>query len=512
MPLRPVSYTSLYRLYEYSDVLRPIVVTLKNEIFRTGLTAQPKFAVRCGGCGKEFQSEPEPENYVCAQCGSPDLERPNPVEEREIEAWLRRMNLNGQSLREIGKECEKDTEIVDDAWIVCIKQYVSTPDGYPGGAVPVEFLRVDPRNIRLVVDKRGKLGGKFWVCLRHRSRARTTYGNGKCSECGAPLHDVHYVSYKNEGDTEPDRYYVRGEVLHWSKYDPSLTYGSPPLITLWQAAQTLGSMGKYVHVMFQGQRVPRRFIWVVTKNRQGLDEWWAKQEKQLAEDPGHTPIIGVEPGESKEGMVGVVDAMDSLRDLQFLDHKKDLRERISAFYGVSNVFQADVSAAGGLSNESRQIMVTDRAVEFGRGIFKDKVFPWICNQMGWTDFIIDFDNIDERDELTRLNLQAKRIANMNQMVAAGFSADMRADGSFVYSGAGERVRAKEPGAAEAPHLSSMAPPETQHEELELKACHKCGKALVREDIGAALGFRDDGKLIPAVWCRECSKGLEVKAV
>ncbi len=464
IPIRPVSQTAMYSLYGNSDVLRPIINTLRNEIFRVGLTPRARFAVKCQDCKTEYQSKVE----ACENCGSDRLRKPNWLEEQKMKAWLRSVNANEQSLREVCKECEKDTEVVDDAYIVCIRQYASNGENMLVAAK--EFIRADPRVMRLSVDKRGEMGGSKWICLEHRDQPQTE--KGSCPRCGKALHSVHYVSYKSEGDGEPDRYFLKDEVLHWSKYDPSLTYGTPPLITLWQAGQTLKNMGNYANIIFQGQRVPRRFIWMITKNRAAFKTWWDEQKKEMDRDQGHVPIVAIEPREGakgNEGQIGVIDAMDSLQDLQFLDHKKDLRERISAFYGVSNVFQTDVRVAGGLNNESRQIMVTDRAVEFGRGIYQDKVFPWICKRMGFKDFEIAFEKLDERDEVTRLNLEAKRIANMNGMVAAGFVAHRQADGSFIYEGTGERVRSKEPGAPEVPHMESPKPPETEREESELKS-------------------------------------------
>lgn len=471
-PVRPVTLDAMYGVYEESDVLRPIIITLKNEIFRTGLAAVPRFAAKCMDCETEYQSVPE--SATCENCGSPALRRPDWTEKIEIENLVRQVNGNGQSLKELSKELEKDLDICDDAYLVAPKEYVLDPRGEISSSRTVEYVRGDPRVMRLVVDERGVLGGEYWVCLNCRVEEENYTPEaeaGKCPRCGRRLYDAKYAMLDSEGG-QPRKFYVEGEVLHWSKWDPSLTYGTPPLLTLWQAANTLNKMSEYLNVMFQGQRAPRRFIWVASKNLEGLTAWWKEQLAEVRRDPGYVPIIGVE-GENKTP-VGVVDAMDSLEDLQFLQHKEELRQRLSAFYGVSNVFQADVKVAGGLSNESRQIMVTDRAVEMARTLFREKVFEWICRDQGWSDFIIDFHRLDERDEVTRLGLQAKRIANMNGMVAAGFEAERLPDGSFAYTGTGTRVREKEGTAAggrmgpETPHLEVPEGPPEKEPEVELE--------------------------------------------
>ena len=53
--------------------------------------------------------------------------------------------------------------------------------------------------------------------------------------------------------------------------------------------------------------------------------------------------------------------MDTLEELQYIPIKDDIRQRISSFFGVSNVFMNDVSG-GGLNNEGMQIVVTNRAL------------------------------------------------------------------------------------------------------------------------------------------------------
>ena len=57
--------------------------------------------------------------------------------------------------------------------------------------------------------------------------------------------------------------------------------------------------------------------------------------------------------------------MDTLEEMQYITVRDEMRQRIASFYGVSNVFMMDTGKSGGLNNEGLQVLVTNRAVEFG---------------------------------------------------------------------------------------------------------------------------------------------------
>ena len=74
--------------------------------------------------------------------------------------------------------------------------------------------------------------------------------------------------------------------------------------------------------------------------------------------------------------------MDSIKEMDYIQVKEDLRDRIAAFYGVSKIFMADNSASGGLNNEGMQILVTNRAVEMAQTIWNNYVFPFMTEEFG----------------------------------------------------------------------------------------------------------------------------------
>ena len=78
--------------------------------------------------------------------------------------------------------------------------------------------------------------------------------------------------------------------------------------------------------------------------------------------------------------------MDSLKEMDYVSVKDDLRDRVSAFYGVSKVFMADNTTSGGLNNEGMQILVTNRAVQKAQTVYNNYVFPFLVKQFGITDW------------------------------------------------------------------------------------------------------------------------------
>jgi len=85
--------------------------------------------------------------------------------------------------------------------------------------------------------------------------------------------------------------------------------------------------------------------------------------------------------------------------MQFIEMRNEFRRQIGALYGVMPLFQADVSTSGGLNNEGLQITVTNEAIEDGQAVFNDDYYPWVCDQLGITDYHIELNPHEEQDEI-----------------------------------------------------------------------------------------------------------------
>ena len=141
--------------------------------------------------------------------------------------------------------------------------------------------------------------------------------------------------------------------------------------------------------------------------------------------------MGIE-AENGKGAIEWIKFMDSLKEMDYVAVKEDLRDRIAAFYGVSKIFMADNSASGGLNNEGMQILVTNRAVEMAQNIYNHYVFPFITEQFGITDWDLKLPPSEEEDEIAVLRKRELEIALAASMKNIGFEVDMDEDGQFTF--------------------------------------------------------------------------------
>ena len=124
--------------------------------------------------------------------------------------------------------------------------------------------------------------------------------------------------------------------------------------------------------------------------------------------------------------------MDSLKEMDYVSVKDDLRDRISGFYGVSKVFMSDNSASGGLNNEGMQILVTNRAVEMAQTIWNNYVLPFVTKQFGVTDWELKLPPSEEEDEIAKLRKREIEVNNASSIKNLGFEIDMDDEGRFKY--------------------------------------------------------------------------------
>ena len=124
--------------------------------------------------------------------------------------------------------------------------------------------------------------------------------------------------------------------------------------------------------------------------------------------------------------------MDSLKEMDYVSVKDDLRDRISAFYGVSKVFMADNTTSGGLNNEGMQILVTNRAVQKAQTVYNNYVFPFLVKQFGITDWNLKLPPSEEEDEIAVLRKREIEVNIAASVKNLGFEVDMDEDGQFTF--------------------------------------------------------------------------------
>ncbi|SVD62899.1 uncharacterized protein METZ01_LOCUS415753, partial [marine metagenome] len=262
-----------------------------------------------------------------------------------------------------------------------------------------EIMRGDPTFMRIVADKRGVRGGRYLICPVHRDRTYPySEEDDRCEECNLDLQDVYFINTAGSGKTQ---YYIEGEIVHISKFSPSKLYGRSPVATMWRQAMTLTAMDNFMYLSYQKRRMPRGVLAITTDNIQSTAAFWKGTEEKMERDPHYIPKVGIESATGR-GRVEFVRFMDTLDEMQYGAVRDELRMRIAAFYGVSNIFMMDSGKGGGLNNEGLQILVTNRAVEFGQKLYSRDIFPRLFSEMGITDWEMTLYPNEEEDEVTRL--------------------------------------------------------------------------------------------------------------
>jgi len=424
-----ITIPALYAVSTECLILRTVLSKIRQEMFRRGHYFEKRFHKKCTDCGEEYQHEVQ----VCNVCEGP-VRDPDHDEITYVKWLLNQNNSMDQAFIHILNEVENDLNIVDDAFLILVKEYYIDPESKEVAFFRVkEMIRGDPIFMRIVADKRGVRGGRYKVCRIHRDQVKTHAESDTCEVCGSDLHDVHYVNMAGSGKTQ---YFIEGEVLHLSKYNPSKLYGRSPVNTMWRQAMTLTAMDNYMYTAYQKRRMPKGIISVTTDNLESMKSFWKSVDEKMERDPHYIPKVGIE-SQTGRGGVNWIKFMDTLEEMQYIAVRDEIRNRIAAYFGVSSVFMVDSGKSGGLSNEGMQILVTNRAVEFGQKIYTDVLFPKMLKQMGVHDWKLTLYPNEEEDEITRLRRDEQELNVAQRMTQLGFVADLvdgesSSDIRFVY--------------------------------------------------------------------------------
>ena len=414
-----ITIPALYAVSNESLILRTVLAKLRQEMFRRGYYFEKKFVNKCTVCDEEYQSEVQ----QCKECGGA-VRKPD-TDELTYARWLlKQENSMEQSFLHVLNEVEADLNVVDDAFLILVKEYFVDPKTKEVAFFRVkEIMRGDPIFMRIVADKRGVRGGRYKTCLIHRDEIKTNAEDDTCEICGSELHDVHYVNMAGSGKTQ---YFVEGEVLHVSKYTPSKLYGRSPVNTMWRQAMTLTAMDNYIYTAYQKRRMPKGIVSVTTDNLESMKSFWKAVDEKMERDPHYVPKVGIESSSGRGG-VNWVKFMDTLEEMQYIAVRDEIRNRIAAFYGVSSVFMIDSGKSGGLNNEGMQILVTNRAVEFGQKVYTEVLFPRLLKQMDIDDWKLTLYPNEEEDEITRLRRDEQELNVAQRMAQLGFAPELLED-------------------------------------------------------------------------------------
>jgi len=157
---------NLYTLAFSVTQIRTAILNIRNEIFRRGFDEfKPAFGVKCTDkdCGKEFEDRRE--KCTCGQL----TREPDPKQLVHFERLMEQCNAFGQTLEDVLREAEDDSNIADDSFILLIKEYVfEEAVDKPVLTKIVQIVRLDPCNLEFDLDTNGIPERAHFICLLHR--------------------------------------------------------------------------------------------------------------------------------------------------------------------------------------------------------------------------------------------------------------------------------------------------------------------------------------------------------
>ena len=399
-----IRYHHLFNLSKMSDTLQIIFNTRSRKTFRSGFDIRPEYE-NAVESGKEYCME-----------------------------WIKECNQNKQSLKEVFIELDHDLNWADDAYLLCLKDYAYNNQGIIIGSNVKEFVRVHPLLVQLILDKNNKLGfmqeeengysQKAYVSPFNRSVLTTN----EYDEQGRKNIQAHY-EVKSAGGS---MYYNSNEIMHKSAYNPSLTYGYSPLFSLYQKILILMLQDSYMKKYYGDDKPTKGLIVFNTSNKEALMKTFDEIRQKTQQNPHSIKPIVAESSDGRKP-VEYIDMAKTLNEMQFTASREELRQQIGAMYGVSPMFQNDMSTGGGLNNEGLQITVTNEVIEDRQNLFNESFIDFVFRQnLGITDWCVTIKPDIEQDLMAEEQLSSQRIANARAKLELGIEGYYDKNGEFIF--------------------------------------------------------------------------------
>lgn len=472
----------LYAIVMNNGDVRTATLHLRNEIFRRGLEWEPAFEFKCDRCDQEYTAkEAKRAKFVC-HCNEDEglhvdgdgrplnrdmpeerepwpLRRPSARQIQRFDRFLDHANYFGQSLEAILRQCEDDINIVDDGFIYFRCKYeladheiaLAREDPFNDDFAPdrevMQIFRLDPTLVEFDMDDRGVPGQAHHICVFHRDaildvpmgEGWDVEWKGICPDCGLRTYPVYYKYSEQQASAYgPGRakvlYLVEDEVIHWSRYSPTETYGFPPVLSIYEKAMTLIGMDRYLYDYFYERKVPQGVVTVVTDDTVAFNATKNEVEARMQQDPHYIPWMAI-ASKSGQGRMEFVRFAYSLDELDYLPVRDEIRERISGIYGVSQIWMQSTEGIGGLNNESQQLTVMSRVVEGAQRSYHTDVFPKLQRALKVSDWNLKIRTPEETSELVEVQiLQAKAsVAQTFQGMGFGVEWDSESE-EFTFTG------------------------------------------------------------------------------
>ena len=445
----------IYRIRQNSSLINNSIEEKVNQTFRRGWAEwEKRYEAKCPNCGEEFEGESDfveeyhPDDVEidfekprrCPQCEEMVLfKTPDPDELERARNFLQEANGSelsdsflsphetssvSQTLKEVLWEAAWDLESFDDEWLTFVREYELADDGTVVDYHLRDVYRAPPERMRYVIDgETGEFGGQFWACIKCREAEQERYSpetyDQPCSQCGGRTYEVYAIATEGPRGGTPIRYFVRGEFIHRSIYEPGKFYGYSPIVTLWEEARTLENMDSWYQQAYEQRRAPRGALALKSSNAQSTRDWNKKQFEKMKNDPNHIPTL-MDDGESDGDPIVFISLLESPAEMQHMDMREWFKQRISAKWGVMPIFQGAPSESG--LSQSMEIQVSNRAADRLRSVQND-IVDVILRQLGVEGWTIGLAPVEEEDEQGDIELQLKHLQAAQQALAMGLEVE-----------------------------------------------------------------------------------------
>tara|TARA_B110001454_G_C12641371_1_gene401333 strand:- start:61 stop:1041 length:981 start_codon:yes stop_codon:yes gene_type:complete len=190
-------------------------------------------------------------------------------------------------------------------------------------------------------------------------------------------------------------------------------------------------MDEYIRKYFDKMRPPRGLLVVASRNYETFRKSWDVLSQKAAEDPYMIHPLMVESDKGSGNMAQWMDFTGSLKELEFIEIRRELRMIIGAVFGVLPFYYGETPA--GWSQEGLQVTITNRAVKWGQDILEKAFFSKIAQAQGIDDWKLSLKAGEETDKLRELQTDGVEIQNMAMLQQMGFEVTRTHTGEFKVS-------------------------------------------------------------------------------
>lgn len=418
-----------------SDVVKTIINSLRQEVFRKGIHVVKNYESKCSKCEAEYKTV----ETECPNCGG-DCYEPPITQKQRLEKIIKRANEQ-QEMTELLEMIEEDADIFDNTYFVLEKEYVIKNKEIQS-VKSIKFFRGDPIVLRKLVSPSGRLGyigtRKVYTCPLHRGyKTYEVEGeSGFCPTCGTKLYRAHFAQVKaGAGVVTRDviSYYIEGEVIHRTKFTKTLGYGISPMVTLFRKINTLIQQDDYLMRAYSEKKSPKGLLVVKTPNIDSFRVSWEQASHNAQMNPNMVQALALESqgGDATGKVAEYIDFMKALPDLSFTEQRDEFKKAVGAFYGVAPLFLNDTSASGGMNNERLQIVVSNRAIQMAQKLHNSILYD-VGKQLGIDGWRMELEPSEDRDEVNELLIEKQKLEVQLLYKQLGFTSELNEEGEWVH--------------------------------------------------------------------------------